>query len=272
MSNLTGNLQSIALTDVLQLLSVNKRMGKLEVKGPEHTGVLYISNGEVIQAEFKELRGESAAFEILEWTKGTFEFFPVKVTAGVAIKRNLTDLMMEAARTTDSRRRLKALFPDRYFIPWPTMQDPELYQGLKIFSEEKKIIPFLDGYRDFYEIMSACGCNDVAVMQTASILKDAGRLKLFNPGKRVSISTMKTGLFKRGDHVEVAKVHEEEWRAMEPYAHGIINLRVLWLGGPAVERVQFVANMDPNTIAVPKDNYESWGLNEGTSVRIKPAP
>ena len=48
MSNLKGNLQSISLTDVLQLLHVNKKAGLLQVHGEKVNGVMYINNGEVV--------------------------------------------------------------------------------------------------------------------------------------------------------------------------------------------------------------------------------
>ena len=88
MSNLKGNLQSISLTDVLQLLHVNKKAGLLQVNGDKATGVLYISNGEVIHAETRTTKGEAAAFDILEWEKGEFEFLASKVPAQPSLFAN----------------------------------------------------------------------------------------------------------------------------------------------------------------------------------------
>ena len=68
MSNLRGALESISLTDVAQLLHVNRKTGMLQVSSGKISGVLYFSSGEVIHAETLSARGEVAAFEILEWT------------------------------------------------------------------------------------------------------------------------------------------------------------------------------------------------------------
>jgi hypothetical protein len=47
MSNLRGNLQSISLTDVVQLLHVNRKTGKLYVINGKRTETLFVVNGDV---------------------------------------------------------------------------------------------------------------------------------------------------------------------------------------------------------------------------------
>jgi len=50
MSTLRGNLQSISLMDVVQLLNVNRKTGKLMVNQGKMSGVLYVQNGDVVIA------------------------------------------------------------------------------------------------------------------------------------------------------------------------------------------------------------------------------
>jgi len=273
MSNLKGNLQSISLTDVLQLLHVNKKAGLLQVNGEKVNGVLYISNGEVIHAETRSTKGEVAAFDILEWEKGDFEFLASKVTAQQSIRRTVPDLLMEAARTSDSRRRLKRLFPNMDAVPCPTLQEPALTAGLKLYSEDKKIIPFFDCYRTFREVMAVAETNEVGVLQSASILKDAGRLEVLITDVGVTVGVLKTGFFKKADHLELSPMVESIWRGMAPYAKGPIeNIRILWPGGPAVEPVKFNKDLNERTLAIPKDLIEAWGLHEGQTVSVQPDP
>ncbi len=272
MSNLRGALESISLMDVAQLLHVNRKTGMLQVNSGKLSGVLYFSNGEVIHAETLSARGEPAAFEILEWVSGHFEFLTTQVQIPVSIRRTVPDLLMDSARLQDSRRRLNTIFPRLTSVPWPTLPAPQLLEGIKLFAEERRILPFFDGYRDFQDVMTASGQHDVAVRQAAAILKDAGRLEILEPDALVKVVALKTGLFKKGGHLELPKALETSWSTLGPYRQGVRNLRVIWPNGPAVERVEFVAGFADQHLAIPRELMQAWGLAEGSHVKVRPAP
>lgn len=167
MSNLKGNLDSISLIDVSQLLNVNRKTGMLKIISGKLQGVLHFQNGEVIHAETASDKGEMAAYQILEWTTGSFDFLPAAVNAPTTIRRSVQDLVMDSARVSDSRKRLHSLFPDLTLVPWPKLAGDALLQGLKIYGEDKKVVPWMDGYRSFQDIMDTTGLNDVSVLQAA---------------------------------------------------------------------------------------------------------
>jgi len=273
MGNLKGNLQSIGLTDVVQLLSVNKKTGELRVSNGKDHGVLFVLDGEVIHAEMALLKGESAAFEALEWERGEFEFVPAKVKAGGSIRRSVPDLLMESARNSDSRKRLRTFFPSLDAVPWATLPEPALSAGLKLFAEDRKVIPFFDGYRDFHQVMQSTEQSEVTVLQAALRLLEPGRLEVLAPAITLRVVPLKTGLFRKGGHLEVARYHEERWQRMGPYGHSrLTNLRITLPSGPAVEAAQFSASLDETVIAVPKEFMQVWGLSESDSVSVRPAP
>ncbi|HJU82599.1 MAG TPA: DUF4388 domain-containing protein [Holophagaceae bacterium] len=272
MSNLKGSLESISLTDVAQLLHVNRKTGLLKVSSGPKNGVLYFVNGEVVNAEVQGAKGEMAAYEILELTSGTFDFQPSTVQMPQIIRRSVQDLLMDSARVSDSRKRLQAMFPNLGAVPWPKLQGDELTHGLKMFAEEKKLLPFFDGFRDFAEIMEATGQNDVAVMQAAAALMEAGRLDVLEPETTLRVTLLKSGFFKKADHLELATGHEQRWKALTPYALGIENLRVIWARGPAVYTVKFSGDVDPGTLGMPKEILDAWELSEGMTVKVRPAP
>ncbi len=272
MSNLRGNLESISLTDVAQLLHVNRKSGLLQVNSGKVSGVLYFSGGEVIHAETQSAKGESAAFEILEWVTGHFEFLTTQVQTTATIRRTIPDLLMDSARLQDSRKRLHSFFPRMTAIPWPTLPAPKLLEGIKLFTEERQILPFFDGYRDFKDVMAASGHHDVAVLQAAAILRDAGRLDVFEPDALVTTTLLKSGMFKKGDHVELPKYLEDLWTAMAPYQHGVRYLRIAGPKGPCVDRVEFVASLGNKQVAIPRELMQAWELTEGSHVLVRPAP
>lgn len=273
MSTLRGNLQSISLTDVVQLLHVNRKTGKLYVTQGRHSGTLYVINGEVVHAETPLTVGESAAFEVLEWDKGEFEFAALKVKVPTSIRRTVPDLLMESARTSDSRKRLRGIFPNLHAVPWPKYREPELTHGIKLFAEDRRVLPFLDGYRDFLEIIGVSEQSEVTVLQACNTLREAGRLEVLEPEVHATVTPLKTGLFKKGGHVELAKSLEAKWRTLGPYRDlPIKNVRLIGPEGPAVEQAQFVNGLDENVVAIPKELIQAWGMPEGILVGIRPAP
>jgi len=271
MSTLRGSLQSISLMDVIQLLNVNRKTGKLLVSQDKATGVLYVLNGDVVHGETAQVLGESAAFEILEWDRGEFEFITTKFKAPTTIRRSVPDLLMEAARTVDSRKHLRGIFPSLQVVPWPLQFEPGLTAGLRIFQEDRRCLPFLDGYRTFLEVMNASELSEVSVLQACAQLKDAGRLKILEPNATVAAATMKGGLFWKNEHVELSKVHEARWQGMGPYGP-VASVRLVWPEGPAVAPVKFVKGLADQTIGIPKELMQSWGLTEGSNLTVRPAP
>ena len=271
MTTLRGNLQSISLMDVVQLLNVNRKTGKLLVNQAKLSGILYVLNGDVVHAEIGGTLGESGAFEILEWDRGEFEFISTKFKAPTTIRRSVPDLLMEAARTADSRKHLRGIFPSLQVVPWPRLQEPALTQGLRIFQEDRRCLPFLDGYRTFLEVIAATGQSEVSVLQACAQLKDAHRLSILDPNAVLRATALKGTLFRKAEHVELSRAAEARWKGMGPYGQ-VASVRLVWPDGVSVEPVRFDKAMDDHTVGIPKELMQSWGLTEGTSITVRPAP
>ncbi len=271
MTTLRGNLQSISLMDVVQLLNVNRKTGKLLVNQAKLSGVLYVLNGDVVHAEIGSTLGESGAFEILEWDKGEFEFVSTKFKAPTTIRRSVPDLLMEAARTADSRKHLRGIFPSLQVVPWPRLQEPALTQGLRIFQEDRRCLPFLDGYRTFQEVVQASGQSEVSVLQACAQLKEAHRLTILEPDVVLQATALKGTLFRKADHIELGRAAEARWQGVGPYGQ-VANVRLVWPEGVSVEPVRFNRAMDDRSVGIPKELMQSWGLTEGNSITVRPAP
>ena len=93
------------------------------------------------------------------------------------------------------------------------------------------------------------------------------------PAVPLAVEVMKTGLFKKGDHVELGVIHESRWRGLQPYSHGLITqVRIQWRGGVAHEDVRFVQGLADGVLSAPEPFLQSWGLGPADSVVVRPAP
>ena len=272
MSTLRGKLQSISLVDVLQLLHANRKTGELLVTRAKQNGVLYVLNGEVVHAETAQALGETAAFDILEWDQGSFEFVTTPVKVPTTIKRSVPDLLMEAARTTRFPQAPVGHLPG----PEPgALADPEgapahqgpadLRRGPARARLPGRLPHLLRDHRRF-----GTGRRERAA--GVRHLQAAGRLTLLKPTVAVTTTVAKGGFFQKAEQVKVAKIHEAHWLAMGPYgANPIGHLRIVWPRGSVLAQVQFVKGMSDQTIGISRELMQSWELPEGIFVSIRPA-
>jgi len=105
---LLGTLTEITLMDLLQILRMNRRSGLLELEMEGQRGTLFISEGEILDAESGRFRGEKAFFRTLGWEGGKFEFRPQPVSVRPLIERPGENLILEGLRQLDEVNKLRA--------------------------------------------------------------------------------------------------------------------------------------------------------------------
>src|SRR6266404_1042119 len=70
--------QSKSLVDIIQLECISQSSSVLRITNGQLSGKIWIQDGEVIDAEAGELRGEGAFHKILSWRTGNFETLSVE--------------------------------------------------------------------------------------------------------------------------------------------------------------------------------------------------
>jgi len=81
--NHTGSLLDINLTDVLQVLSVNKKTCTLFLKKGNEKGEIFLKDGRIVDAISGSLSGEPALYHLLDWEGADFYI-------GTSVEKNLT--------------------------------------------------------------------------------------------------------------------------------------------------------------------------------------
>ena len=103
-----GVMFGLDLTDLIQIISMERKTIALIIKIPGAVGTLYFSNGELINASVDNVTGEEAAYEILAWEGGEFsfkDFNPEKIKR--EINMPIEGILMEAMRLKDEREKEK---------------------------------------------------------------------------------------------------------------------------------------------------------------------
>jgi len=73
-------LQSKSLVDIIQLECISQSSSVLRITNAALSGKIWIQDGELIDAETEELRGEAAFQKVLSWRTGSFETLPAEPT------------------------------------------------------------------------------------------------------------------------------------------------------------------------------------------------
>ncbi|MEK7780988.1 MAG: response regulator [Verrucomicrobiota bacterium] len=93
--------QSKSLVDLVQLECISQSSAVLRITNGPFTGRIWVNNGEVVDAETEELRGEDAFQKILRWKAGNFEFLPAEPHRPRTIFKSYNALLLESAQAID---------------------------------------------------------------------------------------------------------------------------------------------------------------------------
>lgn len=98
-----GSLSGISVVTFLQMIEMEQKTCLCEVASPGNTGgFFYFQGGELFHAICGELKGEEAAIKLINMDNCVINFRrPPERKIGRAIKRQLTGLILEAARMRD---------------------------------------------------------------------------------------------------------------------------------------------------------------------------
>jgi CheY-like chemotaxis protein len=93
--------QSKSLMDLIQMECLSQSSTVLRITRGSLSGRIWISSGDLIDAETDGVRGESAFRRILEWKSGTFENLPAEPGRERTITKPANALLLEAAQAMD---------------------------------------------------------------------------------------------------------------------------------------------------------------------------
>lgn len=133
-----GNLQDMSLPSLVQMICTDRRMAALIICHQNtEEGVLFFENGEIVHARLGLLEGEEAAFELLQWTEGTFHLGDQSRIPRHTIDAPWRYLMLEAMKKVDEGNMAAGTVDSSVILsPQQTAVDEELeYQIINLISQ-----------------------------------------------------------------------------------------------------------------------------------------
>jgi tetratricopeptide (TPR) repeat protein len=174
-----GSLTEASLPDVLQLLSMGGKTGRLSLAHKQNFGFVFVENGRITNASVKgrDLKSEDAVYELFTWTEGTFDFEPAIMPDSSVEKVSLDPqpLMLEGARRVDEWTLIEKAIP-AFDAIFALDRQKLLFSKLELSDDQRNLIPLFDGRRDVDSLVQESKLSEFAVGKALFGLMNAGFL------------------------------------------------------------------------------------------------
>lgn len=172
-----GDLHQVALPDLLQLLSMNRRTGALSLTTPAGAGELRLVDGEIIDGVYRRLEGEKALYRLLGESEGTFAFASGSPSPLRRIQIPTQMLLMEGMRRVDEvRRRREALAADQDALLAVASFDDSTPEN------ERRLLESLSAPRTLEEVLDDVPVADLELLELLEAMIERGRIRRIPKG------------------------------------------------------------------------------------------
>ena len=168
-----GTFKEITLTDVVQLLVMNRKTGRLFLESDQRKAYIDFHSGVITNAVLGEIQGEQAFYDPFCWDSGSFEFDPdTDIEPEQKLGRNWQQMLFEAIRRAGEWEELRKKVGTGLSIPRQAGKiEPTMYDRN---SAEQKVLLLVDGRHNIHTLANIVGLNMRRVLLVLSELLDDG--------------------------------------------------------------------------------------------------
>lgn len=149
---LRGDLLSLPLWEVLQLLSSGRKTGKFQVEDGERKAEVFFKDGRIVYARLGMLENMDALLDLALWTKGNFVFLPEEKAPVYDLDLDPFEILINAAKYID----LMDYLGDVILLP-------VRIDGLSL--DEEVVSSSFDGLKKVREIAGECVLGKVKTLE-----------------------------------------------------------------------------------------------------------
>ena len=175
-SDLEGNLAQLPLTDLLQILSVNRRSGRLAIERGGERAEVSLREGRVVDARFGLAGAEKALWRLLTHQEGQFSFAPGEPPEPDRIDRRLDDLILEGLRQADELALLLPALPPPLELVELAIGGEEIPVGLHPVTAQ--VVAALARPCSVAELIDRCPASDLEAVRALLALLEHGYARL----------------------------------------------------------------------------------------------
>jgi hypothetical protein len=170
---LTGTFEDVSFAELLQMLNVGHKTGRLRVWRGDEKAVLFISAGEVARAISQRRKGRELVYRMLGWKTGEFCFEPTDEPVVREIQESTEALILEGMKRLDEWERLETELPNlQAVLRQRAFAVNERFDELG--PQAQALLPLVDARRDVATIVRESGLETVEALTAVGELLDLG--------------------------------------------------------------------------------------------------
>lgn len=172
-----GGLAQLPLADLMQIMAMNRRTGRLSLQHGGERGEIQITQGRPVNARAGDIEGEKAFFRLIGWREGTFAFTPGPATSRVKIDRAMEDALLEGMRQADERERLLTFLPP---LTQSVALVPDATEVIEPHPVTREILRVLAQPRRISELLDLADAPDLDVLGALTTLIEKGIVQRYD--------------------------------------------------------------------------------------------
>ena len=169
---LSGSLEDKNFPEAFQLAMAYGSSGTLVVRNGDETGKVYLVDGNVFHAEYGNLTGEAAFYQLALWKKGQFSYQVGEVSVERTIHAAGQSLLMEATRRMDEWNLISTKIPSLDVVLYRASAG--VSDTVRFTPPEWKILRQVDGEKTLRQIGEAIGADAYEAGRSVLSLLDSG--------------------------------------------------------------------------------------------------
>jgi hypothetical protein len=177
---LTGTFEDISFAELLQLLHVGHKSGRLRVWRGRDQADVFVTDGEVARASSGRERGPKVVYRILGWKNGEFSFERGNAPVVREIKESTEALILEGMKRFDEWEHVEAEMPDMHVvIRQRASAVNERFESLS--AEAQTVLRLVDARRDVATIIRESGLEPMQALMGVTELLTEGVVEEWAP-------------------------------------------------------------------------------------------
>ncbi len=177
--DISGDLENTRCPEIIKILSLGKRSGRLFLTNGSDSGNIFFTDGEVIHAQCGSLNGIKAIQEIAVWTSGEYRFFVDEPADMQTIIMGIDEVLAETTSHLRQMDKITSLIPSSsaVYALEPDIRDKEI----QLKSIQWRVLTTIDGKKSIADIAQGInlGVSDcMKILYTLlrmGLLRDAAR-------------------------------------------------------------------------------------------------
>ncbi len=169
----SGSLAEMSLVDLLQTLEVGKKSGVIRMNKAGAEGRVFVTDGEVLDAQLGTLEPKKALLRLFTWTDGQFAVDMQKHEGPKQIFETTQELISEGITRLYRWKQLTAELPSLHSVIIASDAQPD--QTIK--KDERQVFELLNGSKRLIDVIEESTFDDIKSLRLLKSLYEKGYIR-----------------------------------------------------------------------------------------------